>query len=154
MMTKFKHNGFTLIELMIVLVIASILLAVGYPSYKGYVIKARRTDATANLLELSQYMERFFTENARYDQDTGGTANSLPYNKSPKDGTTTFYTISTTALTQTAFTLQATPVGDQVADADCGALTFNSTGVKCINGGASCSDNASASVQEDVNECW
>lgn len=152
----FKNNrGFTLIELMIVVLIASIIMAIGYPSYKKYVIKARRVDAGGNLLEISQYMERFFTENGRYDQDTGGNALSLPFTKSPRDGTTTFYTISTTALSATAYTLRALPVGDQAAsDTDCGALTLNSAGVKCINGGSSCSNSGSATVQEDVNDCW
>ncbi len=149
-----KTRGFTLIELMIVVLIASIIMAVGYPSYKRYVIKARRVDAGSNLLEISQYMERFFTENGRYNQDTGGTAFSLPFTKSPKDGTTTFYNISTTALTATAYTLQASPTGDQASDTDCGALTLNSVGVKCISGGAKCSNNASASIQEEVNDCW
>jgi type IV pilus assembly protein PilE len=152
--TIHKSRGFTLIELMIVLTIAAILMAVGYPAYKQYITKARRVDAGANLLELAQYMERFFTENGRYDQDTGGTAVSLPYNKSPKEGTTTFYNITMPAVSSTAFTLQATPTGDQASDTECGALTINSTGVKCIKAGASCSNNASASVQQAVRDCW
>lgn len=153
--TNNRNGGFTLIELMIVITIAAILMAVGYPAYKQYITKARRTDAGANLLELSQYMERFFTENGRYDQDTGGTAVSLPYSKSPKEGTATFYNISLSSVSSTAFTLQAAPTGDQAAsDTDCGTLSINSTGVKCIKGGASCSNNASASVQQTVRDCW
>ncbi|MCG8448763.1 MAG: type IV pilin protein [Pirellulales bacterium] len=119
-------------------------------------IKARRADAASTLLQGAQFLERYFTENGRYDQDTGGTAFALParFSKSPQEGTTTFYTITASTLTQTAFTLSATRQGDQLNDTQCGNLSLNHTGVKCINGGGSCSDNASAAVQETVNDCW
>lgn len=155
--TNKNYRGFTLIELMIVILIASIIMLIAYPNYKKYVIKARRADATSTLLQASQFMERFFTENGRYHQDSGGTAFSLParFSKSPQEGTTTFYTIATTVLTATTFTLTATPVGDQLAsDTQCGVLTLDHTGVKCISGGSTCSNASSQSVQEQVNDCW
>lgn len=37
-------NGFTLIELMIVVAIVAIMSAIAYPSYQQYVIKTKRTD--------------------------------------------------------------------------------------------------------------
>jgi type IV pilus assembly protein PilE len=150
-----NSSGFTLIELMIVVTIIAILAAIGYPGYQNYVTKARRVDAQADLLELSQYMERFFTENGRYHQDAGGTAVSLPFNKSPSEGSSTFYNLSFVAgsPTSTTFTLQAVPVGAQLKnDTQCGALSLDHTGVKCALGGTKCSNVvADASV---IETCW
>ena len=67
-----KDRGFTLMELMVVVAIVGILGAVAYPSYIDSTRKARRADAQADLIELSGFMERFFTENNRYDQNTAG----------------------------------------------------------------------------------
>lgn len=162
-MNKFINRscGFTLIELMIVVTVAAILMAVGYPAYQQYVIKARRTDAGANLLELTQHMERFFTETGSYCEVTGttpssacATSHTLPYTQSPKEGSAKFYNIALSNDTSNTFTLTATPTGTQTSDTDCGALSINAAGVKCIKGGASCSNNASASVQQAVRDCW
>jgi len=157
MITKNNAYGFTLIELMIVVTIIGILAAIAYPSYNNYVTKSRRVDATGDLLELSQYMERFFTENGRYDQDTGSTAltiDTLPFKKSPNEGSSTFYNISFTAgPTPTSYTLSASPAGAQATnDTDCAVLSYNSVAVKCIKSGASCS-NVEAQ-QAAVGDCW
>jgi len=147
-------KGFTLIELMIVITIVAILAAIAYPSYQNYILKSRRTDAAGNLLELGQYLERYFTENGRYDQDRGGTAVSLPFNKSPKEGTSTFYNLAFTAgePTATTYELSAAPVGSQAEDTNCGTLTLDHTGAKCILNGSKCS-NVPADA-EAVDECW
>ena len=64
-----QHRGFTLIELMITVVIISIIAAIAYPSYIDSVRKARRADAQAHMLELASFMERFYTENNRYNKE-------------------------------------------------------------------------------------
>jgi type IV pilus assembly protein PilE len=46
-------RGFTLVELMVVIVIASILMAIAIPSYKTSIRKSRRTDAKTALLDLA-----------------------------------------------------------------------------------------------------
>lgn len=157
-MTAFRSTtGFSLIELLIVIAIIGIIAAIAYPSYRNYVVETRRTDAEGNLLELTQYMERYFTENGRYDQDAGGTAISLPFDSSPKDGDVTFYNLGFTTgePTATTFELQATPVGGQATDdASCGTLSIDHTGAKCILSGSKCSDSGTASTREAVEECW
>ena len=50
---KNKQQGFTLIELMIVVLIASILIGIGVPGYRNYVIRASRVDATMALLRIA-----------------------------------------------------------------------------------------------------
>jgi type IV pilus assembly protein PilE len=56
-------SGFTLTELMIVVVIASILLAIAVPSYMSQVRQSRRTDAKTALLDLAGREESFFSTN-------------------------------------------------------------------------------------------
>lgn len=62
-------RGFTLIELMITLAIAAILTAVAVPSYRQYVMRTNRTDATAALLQLAANQERFYVQNNTYASD-------------------------------------------------------------------------------------
>lgn len=147
-------SGFTLIELMIVIMIVGILAAIAYPSYQNYVLKTRRTDAAGNLLELGQYLERYFTENGKYNEDRAGNDVVLPFDKSPKEGTATFYDLDFTAgePTATTYELSAAPVGSQAEDTTCGTLTLDHTGVKCILNGSKCS-NVPADA-EAVDECW
>ena len=57
---KQTNNGFTLIELMIVIAIIGILAGIAYPSYTGFVKKANRADAIDSLLVLSGRMEEFY----------------------------------------------------------------------------------------------
>lgn len=120
----------TLIELMITLAISAILVAVSYPSYMDTVRKGRRADAQSVLLEAAQFMERFATENMRYDQTRAGTAVALPASlqKAPRDGSA-YYDVSLLAVGSASYTLRAVPTGGQTGDA-CGTLTLTDTGVK------------------------
>ena len=62
MKSKYKMLGVTLIELMVVVALIGIIASIAYPSYQQHVIKTHRGESTAGLLELSQFMERFFSE--------------------------------------------------------------------------------------------
>lgn len=59
-------QGFTLIELMIVVAIIGILAGIAMPAYNQYIIKSARAQAKAAVLNMSQMEERFFTNNASY----------------------------------------------------------------------------------------
>ncbi|MDX8385044.1 MAG: type IV pilin protein [Gallionella sp.] len=61
------EKGFTLIELMIVVVVIAILSAVGYPAYTDYVTRSKLTEATAALSNGRIKMEQFFQDNRTYD---------------------------------------------------------------------------------------
>ncbi len=69
-----EQKGFTLIELMITVAIVAILASIAYPSYKEYVAKSRRAEARSVLMAAQQWMERFYSENYRYDQNSAGVA--------------------------------------------------------------------------------
>ena len=131
-----KHRGFTLIELMIVVAVVGILAAIAYPSYQEQVRKSRRADGAAVLMQNAQFLERFFTENGRYDEDRDGTAVALPHATSPLDGDATYYNISLNSVSETAFTLQAVPAGPQAGD-KCGTLTLTHVGQQGVDGSSS-----------------
>ncbi|MCL2875585.1 MAG: type IV pilin protein [Betaproteobacteria bacterium] len=129
------QKGFTLLELMIVVMVIAILAAVAIPNYQSYTIKTRRATAAACLVELSQALERFHTVNMTY---TGSALPILQCNNDLKD----HYTFSLTSVAARAYTLSAAPQGAQSSNdpASCGTLTINQAGQKGASG--------------DVNACW
>ncbi|WP_331000013.1 type IV pilin protein [Pseudothauera nasutitermitis] len=127
------QRGFSLIELMIVVVIVGVLASIVYPSYQEHVRKTRRADAQAALMELTQFMERRYTTNGRYGA-AGCAGVALPFTRSPKDGGTVFYNIGIVCNADT-FTLTAVPTGPMANDA-CGNLAMTHTGARGRSGGA------------------
>jgi prepilin-type N-terminal cleavage/methylation domain-containing protein len=61
-----KHLGFTLVELMIVVVIVAILAAVAMPIYSKYVRKSRTSEAVSNLGTIAMFEETYFSEADSY----------------------------------------------------------------------------------------
>ncbi|MCP5146233.1 MAG: type IV pilin protein [Gammaproteobacteria bacterium] len=150
---RHHQQGFTLIELMIVVVIVGILAAIAYPSFRQYGIRTNRTAAKTVLAQNSQFMEREFTATGRYDDaaDPGTLRTALPNDQAPADGNAA-YNIAATNLSSTTFTLTATPRGNQAEDTTCGILSLTHNGIRCVNNGASCS-NVPAQ-QAAVDACW
>ncbi|HID81771.1 MAG TPA: type IV pilin protein [Chromatiales bacterium] len=133
------NKGFSLIELMIVVAIVGILAAIAYPSYQQNMIDSRRAKAAGCLMELQQFMEKFYSTNFRYDQDAGGAAVVLPAPQCVTD-LAGFYGFENggapAAVGQQTFMLTATAAGPQLNDSrGCGNLTINQAGTKGISGG-------------------
>lgn len=114
-----KYSGFTLIELMIVIAIIGILAAIALPGYQDSVRKTRRAAVQADLVEISSYMERHFTESNSY---TGATIAA--------SGVTSDYYTVTPTITALTYTLTAAATGSQTSDTGCLSLTLTHTGVK------------------------
>lgn len=73
------QKGFSLIELMVVVVIIGILATVAYPSYRGYVLRGDRADALKNFQALGNAQERYKLNNQEYTKtltDLGVTLNA------------------------------------------------------------------------------
>jgi len=58
--------GFTLLELMIVVMVVAILATVAFPSYTRALKKSHRGDATTTLLQIAQKQEAYYARNAIY----------------------------------------------------------------------------------------
>ncbi|MEJ6656265.1 MAG: type IV pilin protein [Pseudomonas sp.] len=117
------QQGFTLIEVMIVVVIIGILAAIALPSYQEYVRQTRRAEVSALLLENAQLLERHYTRNGSYDS---GAVNGL-LNQSPASGAAVFSIVPT--LTPESFVLTATAITGGIMDGDaCAIYTLNQVG--------------------------
>ncbi|MFD2273238.1 type IV pilin protein [Undibacterium arcticum] len=62
---RFTH-GFTLIEVMIVVAIVAIIASVAFPSYQKSVIKAKRSEGRAALMQIMQQQERYYSQRTTY----------------------------------------------------------------------------------------
>ena len=72
-MERPKSSGFTLIELMIVVVIIAVLAAVAIPAFQSYVMRARAAEAPAFLGEIRQRQEAYRAEFGMYASAPGET---------------------------------------------------------------------------------
>jgi type IV pilus assembly protein PilE len=116
-------QGFTIMELMIVVVIVSLLSMVAIPTYQNHVADTRRTAATACLGELAQWMERYYANGFSYADAT------LP-NKQCIDDVSEVYALALVSDANT-YALTATAIGPQLAtDAACTPLRIDQMNVK------------------------
>lgn len=132
---KAKYQGFTLIELMIVVAIVGIITAIAYPSYMESVMKSRRGAAKSCLSEYAHFMERFYTSNLAYDKDISSVALTVPALGCTSEGKLNqFYTFTVDNLTRNTFTANATPIGTQLtSDTKCGTLSLTHDGQRKVS---------------------
>lgn len=134
-MKRLSH-GFTIIELMIVVVIIAILTSVAVPGYKNYMYKSRRADAKAGLASAALAEEKWRANNISYTATIG----NIGGDTSP-DG---YYTLSVVSASSNAYQLQASPTGVQ-ADDQCGSFRIDQNGTKTLDGNYG---------GYDVANCW
>jgi type IV pilus assembly protein PilE len=151
-MKTFKQaaRGFTLIELMAVVVILGIIAAVAIPNYTSYVNRAKRAGAKTVLLDIAAQMERNYTTNGCYNKTTvancaaqSGADYALPSTRAPAEGKQA-YVITVPTLANQTFTLLATPCAaagncpagsdTTYADAECGNFSLTSAGARGVTG--------------------
>ena len=133
-MSNNRSKGFTIVELLIVMVVIAILGSIALPSYQETMRKGKRADAKNKLLEIAALQER------RYS-DTGAYSNlATIYGSATALSDEGHYTISSVqGVGAQTYTLTATPV---VADPNCGNFTYNQAGVITESG------------TKDLDYCW
>lgn len=127
------QTGFTLIELMVVVVIATILMSIAIPSYLSQVRESRRTEAKTAVMDLANREERFFSTNgSTYSSataDMGYGAGGWPvntqsgyYQLSVCVPATAACDLAATLPPAPSYAITATAIGTQAKDTQC--LTF------------------------------
>jgi type IV pilus assembly protein PilE len=147
-------RGFTLIELMIVVAIIALLSAIAFPAYTSYIAKSRRADARGQLLQVAQFMQRFYSANDSYETDRANSPvmDKVPASikRSPADGTALYQLdIPAASLNVSAYELRMVPVaGGAMAGDQCGTFTLTSTGVRGVR------VNGAVGSAELRDTCW
>ena len=85
-MMRSRERGVTLLELMAVIVIIGILASIAIPSYRTYLLRAQRTDATAALLRAAAAQEKCYLQNNRYATNAELPAGRQQASASSRDG--------------------------------------------------------------------
>ena len=159
--SKSRVLGFSLLELMIVVLIVGVLAAIAFPAYNDYVLRGKRAEGRAILMDASAEMEKHYGDCYRFGiaiaaaRDCAADQVNL-CNAAVCNSETQKYVLTLRAGGNTTqYILDATPVAPQMVDPDCGVLSLRSTGEKCanINGVETCS-NTNAADADAVGRCW
>jgi len=126
MSIKYK-KGFTLIELMVVLVIIFLLLSYAIPTYRQYVLRSQRSEAQNALLQLTGIQERFYANSNRYG--TADEINLATLYPAPTASNNLHFAISMES-TNTTYIIKASPFGSQSEDTECPIFILDNLGQK------------------------
>lgn len=121
-------NGFSLIELLVVMAIGLILLGMGYPSYQYHLRAVNRRQAEVYLLRIVGYLEDYQIAQGTYE---GAKLEELTACACHQ------YQFSLVDLSQTHYRVEAMPVGQQIKDA-CGVLSIDSEGQQTASDKKNC----------------
>lgn len=130
-------SGYSLIEVMIVLVIVASLAAIAFPYYTQHVVREKRFEAEIGLNKLAAALEQYYVANNTYEN---ATLEKLGIQQDIVSGR---YRVKILAANNTNFELTAEPFAQQeILDTNCAALILNSMGEKSIGGTGT------------VRDCW
>ncbi len=121
---KKVQQGFTLIELMIVVAIIGILAAIAIPQYQNYVENAKISAAASSVASLESYMAADYQTNGTFPAPVAGTTTADGFNLVAPPNTTVTVTGGTTGVITITFN---TALGSDVTASS--TLVFTATPV-------------------------
>ena len=138
-----KQQGFTLVELMIVIVIIGIAAMIAVPAFNNSMDKSRRTDGHTALLDLQLEMEKYRGNCALYPDDiqSGGVCadREIDVSETSDEG---WYDLTIVSATGNAYQIKATAKNDGPQKNDSGCLnmtiTVNGSNPKGLKAPADC----------------
>jgi type IV pilus assembly protein PilE len=136
-----KSYGMTLIELMTVMVVIAILASIAVPSYRGYILRANRSEAKVQLMTVAGALEKCYTRFNAYDDGAGSCTVVATLEGTGLPSENGLYRVTGTVERGT-YTLTATPQANQATDTGCGNFTLDHTNAKGRSG------------TKPVSECW
>jgi type IV pilus assembly protein PilE len=120
-----RGRGFTLIELMVVMIVLAILITLAMPSYQRYVMRGHRSAAQSAMMDIASREQQFLLANRSYVDGTELAASGYSLPPDVTDRYTMSLTVGTAAVP--SFLITLTPTGPQSSD---GALTLDNLGNK------------------------
>ncbi len=146
-----RTAGFTLIELMIVVIIVGVLTMVAVPTYLHQMRESRRTEARNYLVELASREERYYATQNAYTNVAANLGYAGFGSGSPVGSG--YYYINTPTIpdpnnaSQPSFSLTALPVAGKGQDEDtyCASFTVESDGKRTA---------LNSSGTDDSSYCW
>jgi len=107
-------RGFTLVEVLVVLLIVAVLSLLAWPAFHGHWLRVRRADGQLALMQLQQHQARWRTDHPAY-----ATATELGAPATSPQG---HYRLTVLDPGATGYLLQAEAQGGQRADSGCAVL--------------------------------
>jgi type IV pilus assembly protein PilE len=127
-----KYSGFSLIELMVVVVIIGVLASVAVPSYTAYVENGRRAEGKAFALDIASRQDRHFTQYSRYASSLTATDETgLGMLNDNSENAAYAAVITNLGTSNTTYSIELTPA---ITDAECDELTLSNTGQRGAKG--------------------
>jgi type IV pilus assembly protein PilE len=121
---KFTQQGFSMVELMIVVAIIGMLAAIVVPSYTEYVMRGKAVEATSTLADMKNRMEQCYQDNKDYSHATCAAVCATPADAE-------YFTYSCAGATDSTFTLSADAVAGKGVDGF--SFTIDQDGAKTSN---------------------
>ena len=130
-----KYQGFTLIELMIVIAILGILLAIAIPAYQDYLARARASEAVYAAAPAKLAVSEYYLGNATWPGTLAAAGFTIPNPRSKYVNTYTYVSAGAFSVTATA---TACPGGEPTFTFTPTATTTSNVDWKCTSSNAAC----------------